>query len=245
MSEEKNEVEVVKGFETWKHDEFKATEISIIQPNASLDSAGRITYYHRVTMEAGKVSIAAALMAALELYRVKNERQGDFVDWCKANLPFSPATAYRYLTVLEKSFGNKGLIYDLCHDTEVNQLAAVYKYTNYTNYQSLYQLYNGEGIVKKSKLGGAGRGQGRKRKQSAEELAKHAEAVSKHAAGVETLDLAAKLYNAAVLQGGLGELEDDQLKSVCETAEQIASKAGDIIKSRRSKTLSAAFEKEL
>lgn len=233
MNEEKNEVEVVKGFETWKHDEFKATEISITQPNASLDSAGRITYYHRVTMEAGKVSIAAALMAALELYRVKNERQGDFVDWCKANLPFSDRTAYRYLTVLEKSFGNRGLIYDLSHDTEVNQLAAVYKYTNYTNYQSLYQLYNGEGIVKKSKLGGKRLGAGRPMKDSAEELAKKAEAVAQHAAGTETLDLAAKLYNAAVLQGGLGELDESQLCDVRDSLDQVLKKANEIINSRK------------
>ena len=113
--------------------------------------------------------------------------------------------------------------------------------------KGLTELYVDLGIVKKSKsnLGGKREGAGRPRKQSAEELAKQAEEVAKHAAGVETLDLAAKLYNAAVLQGGLGELEDDQLKSVCETAEQIASKAGDIIKSRRSKTLAEAFKKEL
>ena len=245
MSEEKNEVEVVKGFETWKHDEFKTTEISIIQPNASLDSAGRITYYHRVTMEAGKVSIAAALMAALELYRVKNERQGDVVDWCEANLPFKKTTVYRYLTVLEKSFGNKGLIYDLSHDTEVNQLAAVYKYTNYTNYQSLYQLYNGEGIVKKSKLGGAGRGQGRKRKQSAEELAKQAEAVSNALTAEATRDCVAQLYCLGITQGGFGEMNDTDLKGAIDTLESVLQKAKEIIKSRRSKTLSAAFEKEL
>lgn len=245
MSEEKNEVQVVQAFETWKHDEFKATEISIIQPNASLDSAGRITYYHRVTMEAGKVSIAAALMAALELYRVKNERQGDFIEWCKANLPFSYSTANRYLTVLEKSFGNRSLIYDLSHDTEVNKLAAVYKYTNYTNYQSLYQLYNGEGIVKKSKMGGSRQGAGRPSKQSAEELAEQADAVSNALTAEATRDCVAQLYVLGITQGGFGEMNDTDLKGAIDTLESVVKKAKEIIKSRRSKTLSAAFEKEL
>ena len=234
MSQEKNEVEVLKGFETWKHDEFEATEISIIQPNASLDSAGRITYYHRVTMEAGKVSIAAALMAALELYRVKNERQGDFIEWCKANLPFSYSTANRYLTVLEKSFGNKGLIYDLCHDTEVNQLAAVYKYTNYTNYQSLYQLYNGEGIVKKSKLGGAGRGQGRKRKDAAKLAAQ--EAADNPGFDANAVSGAVSdLYRIGVTEQGFDALGLPALNSVISLLEDVLRTCKEIAKAKKAK----------
>ena len=221
--------------------------IDIVLPGQQMDAAGRINYFHTLSKQAGEVAVKAALYAGMELFKAKVEHPGTFDAWVDQNCSFKRATAYNYLKLLSETVGKGADLVGLAEDTDDARTEAIAEYAGNMESKGLTELYVDLGIVKKSKsnLGGKRPGAGRPQKKSAEELAQQAEAVAKHAAGVETLDLAAKLYNAAVLQGGLGELEDDQLKSVCETAEQIASKAGDIIKSRRSKTLSAAFEKEL
>ena len=221
--------------------------IDIIPPGQQMDAAARINYFHTLSKQAGEVAVKAALYAGMELFKAKIDHPGTFDAWVDQNCAFGRRTAYNYLSLLTETIGKGADLVGLAEGTDDARTDAIAEYAGNMESKGLTELYVDLGIVKKSKsnLGGKREGAGRPRKQSAEELAKQAEDVAKHAAGVETLDLAAKLYNAAVLQGGLGELEDDQLKSVCETAEQIASKAGDIIKSRRSKTLSAAFEKEL
>ena len=221
--------------------------IDIIPPGQQMDAAARINYFHTLSKQAGEVAVKAALYAGMELFKAKIDHTGAFDAWVDQNCSFGRRTAYKYLALLTETVGKGVDLVGLAEGTDDARTDAIAEYAGNMESKGLTELYVDLGIVKKSKsnLGGKREGAGRPRKQSAEELAKQAEAVAKHAVGVETLDLAAKLYNAAVLQGGLGELEDDQLKSVCETAEQIASKAGDIIKSRRSKTLSAAFEKEL
>ena len=221
--------------------------IDIIPPGQQMDAAARINYFHTLSKQAGEVAVKAALYAGMELFKAKIDHPGAFDAWVDQNCAFGRRTAYNYLSLLTETVGKGADLVGLAEGTDDARTDAIAEYAGNMESKGLTELYVDLGIVKKSKsnLGGKREGAGRPRKQSAEELAKQAEEVAKHAAGVETLDLAAKLYNAAVLQGGLGELEDDQLKSVCETAEQIASKAGDIIKSRRSKTLAEAFKKEL
>ena len=221
--------------------------IDIIPPGQQMDAAARINYFHTLSKQAGEVAVKAALYAGMELFKAKIDHPGTFDAWVDQNCAFKRATAYNHLKLLTDTVGKGADLVGLAEGTDDARTDAIAEYAGNMESKGLTELYVDLGIVKKSKsnLGGKREGAGRPRKQSAEELAKQAEAVAKHAVGVETLDLAAKLYNAAVLQGGLGELEDDQLKSVCETAEQIASKAGDIIKSRRSKTLAEAFKKEL
>ena len=221
--------------------------IDIIPPGQQMDAAARINYFHTLSKQAGEVAVKAALYAGMELFKAKIDHPGAFDAWVDQNCAFGRRTAYKYLALLTETVGKGADLVGLAEGTDDARTDAIAEYAGNMESKGLTELYVDLGIVKKSKsnLGGKREGAGRPRKQSAEELAKQAEEVAKHAAGAETLDLAAKLYNAAVLQGGLGELEDDQLKSVCETAEQIASKAGDIIKSRRSKTLAEAFKKEL
>ena len=232
-----------------KNDVTKAEPrmIDIIPPGQQMDAAARINYFHTLSKQAGEVAVKAALYAGMELFKAKIDHTGAFDAWVDQNCAFGRRTAYKYLALLTETVGKGADLVGLAEGTDDARTDAIAEYAGNMESKGLTELYVDLGIVKKSKsnLGGKREGAGRPRKQSAEELAKQAEEVAKHAAGAETLDLAAKLYNAAVLQGGLGELEDDQLKSVCETAEQIASKAGDIIKSRRSKTLAEAFKKEL
>lgn len=230
----------VKTYEPWKDDNFTPDLITIKLPKKSLDPAGRINYFHHLTMEAGKVSIAAALMTGLELYRIKSERRGDYKAWISANLPFSYATANRYTDALESTLGTGNLLYDLAHDTEVRQLGVVYKYTNRTEYKSLYQLYYGEGIVKKSKLGGSrvkeaeanGKTVGRPTKEQLQARLQQQE----EELGAESIrQRVADLYTAAVIQGGLGNCDDKELASAVDMLKQIVKTGEEIIKSRKHK----------
>ena len=224
----------------WQKDDFKPGLIVIQLPKESLDPAGRINYFHRLTMEAGKVSIAAALMTGLELYRIRSERRGDYKSWVEANLPFSYKTANRYTDALEKTLGNGNLLYDLAHDAEVRKLEIVYKYTNRTEYKSLYQLYYGEGIVKKSKLGGSrvqeayanGHTVGRPRN---EDLSAAAEQQAAELGAEAICKRAFDLYTAAVIQGGLGNCTDDKLSGVVKALKLTLKEAEEILKSRKAK----------
>lgn len=222
--------------ETWKQDDFRAQLVSFIRPKSSLDAYGRIKYYHRIAMEAGRISIAAALMTGLELYRLRDEHVRNWKEYCADHLPFSYATANRYLAVVEKSLGKGRIIDDLAHDTEATKLEAVVRYTKNTDYQSLYQLYNGEGIVKRSNLGGAGRGQGRKRRADAD-LAAQAEAISKSGelAKAELMGMAKDFYRASIIEGGFGDLSESSLREILCLFGDIVRKGNDILVARKRK----------
>ena len=233
--------EVVYATETWKADQFTSQLVNLKRPSASLDRPGRILFYHTMAMEAGKISIAAALMTALELHKAKLEHPSEFVAWCEANLrhgniKLGMSTAYRYLTVLNKTIGRNVSIDELAQDTEQGKLEAVATFTKYTNYQSLYQLYHEEGIVKPSNLGGGGRGQGRKRKEASTDLAEQAEKIANSGELAKTVlyQITSDLYTKGVVEGGFGSLETADLKGVVQTIKDILGKANEILKSRKS-----------
>ena len=232
--------EVVYATETWKADQFTSQLVNLKRPSASLDRPGRILFYHTMAMEAGKISIAAALMTALELHKAKLEHPSEFVAWCEANLrhgniKLGMSTAYKYLAVLNKTIGRNVSIDELAQDTEQGKLEAVATFTKYTNYQSLYQLYHEEGIVKPSNLGGGGRGQGRKRKADAD-LAEQAEQIANSGELAKTVlyQITSDLYTKGVVEGGFGSLETADLKGVVQTIKDILGKANEILKSRKS-----------
>lgn len=154
---------------TWQNDDFSPALVQWQRVNPALDSVGRILHFHQLALEAGKVSIAAALLVALELHKVKAQHPKDWVAWCDANLkghaiPFGYRTADRYLKALEKTVGKTTNLYLLANGSDDEKIQAVATYTKYTNYQSLYQIYQGEGIVAKSNLGGEREGAGNKKK---------------------------------------------------------------------------------
>lgn len=161
---------------TWQNDDFAPALVQWQRVNPALDSVGRILHFHQLALEAGKVSIAAALLVAIELHKVKAQHPNDWIAWCDANLkghaiPFGYKTADRYLKALEKTVGKTTNLYLLANGSDDEKIQAVATYTKYTNYQSLYQIYQGEGIVAKSKMGGGRERAGRKRKDAAEDEA--------------------------------------------------------------------------
>ena len=157
---------------TWQNDDFSPALVQWQRVNPALDSVGRILHFHQLALEAGKVSIAAALLVALELHKLKAQHTRDWMAWCEANLnghgiKFGYKTADRYLQALEKTVGKTTNLYLLANGSDDEKIQAVATYTKYTNYQSLYQIYQGEGIVAKSKLGGTREGAGNKHKDEA------------------------------------------------------------------------------
>lgn len=230
--------EVVYATETWKADQFTSQLVNLKRPSASLDRPGRILFYHTMAMEAGKISIAAALMTALELHKAKLEHPSEFVAWCEANLrhgniKLGMSTAYRYLTVLNKTIGRNVSIDELAQDTEQGKLEAVATFTKYTNYQSLYQLYHEEGIVKPSNLGGGGRGQGRKRKEELSSAAGAAEAAENAGfAAQNALELIGKVYEAGVIRQGFEAMDKSALKNAVESLKLALAEATKILKAK-------------
>ena len=84
-------------------------------------------------------------------------------------------------------------------------------------------------------MGGPREGAGRKRKDSAEEMAKQAEDIANALTAEATRDSVAKLYNLGIVQGGFGEMNDTDLKDAIDALESVLKKAKEIIKSRKSK----------
>ena len=232
--------EVIDDIATWQKDDFKASLVSWNNPSPSLNSVGKILFYHRLAMEAGKVSIAAALMTALELYKVKMEHPKDYIAWCDSNLrdgkyAFGYKTADRYLKALAKSVGRSTDIYQLANDTQEAKIEAVAHYTKYTNYQSLYELYKGEGIVAKSKLGGSrvkeaeanGKKVGRPRKDDMREAVQ--DAITDPARCFEEVDgHLTSLYEICVTKNGFGVMIRDDLKKAINTLNLLLTKAKEV-----------------
>lgn len=231
--------EVVYSVETWKSNEFSSQLLDFKRPAPTLDRSGRILFYHTMAMEAGKISIAAALMTALELHKAKLEHPSEFDSWCDANLrhgdiKLGRSTRYKYLAVLNKTIGRNVSIDELAQDTEQGKLEAVATFTKYTNYQSLYQLYHEEGIVKPSNLGGGGRGQGRKRKEELSSAAGAAEAAENAGfAAQNALELIGKVYEAGVIRQGFEAMDKSALKNAVESLKLALAEATKILKEKK------------
>lgn len=229
--------EVVYDVATWKGATFKPQLIQCPQPHEGLDAAGRIMFFHALSMEACKASISAVLFTALELYRQKLYHPGTFDAWCEMNLKhgslkLSRPTVYRYLQLLGKTLGKNVNVDELAHDTSKNQIDAVTTFTKYTKFSSLNEIYSAEGIVSKTTMGGKRTGAGRKRKEELEASLKRQE----EELGAESIrQRVADLFAAAVTGGGLGNCDDKDLESAVDILRQIVKIAEQILKSRKSK----------
>lgn len=211
--------------------------IDIILPGQQMDAAGRINYFHTLSKQAGEVAVKAALYAGMELFKAKIDHPGTFDAWVDQNCAFKRATAYNYLKLLTETIGKGVDLVGLAEGTDDARTDAIAEYAGNMESKGLTELYVDLGIVKKSKsnLGGKREGAGRPRKQSAEELAKQAEAVSNALTAEATRDCVAQLYCLGVTQGGFGEMHDTDLKGAIDTLESVLQKAKEIIKSRKGK----------
>lgn len=209
--------------------------IDVVLPGKQMDAAGRINYFHTLSKQAGEVAVKAALYAGMELFKAKIDHSGTFDAWVEQNCSFGRRTAYNYLALLTETIGKGADLVGLAEDSDDGRTAAIDEYAGDMESKGLTELYVDLGIVKKSKsnLGGRREGAGRPRKQSAEELAKQADAVSNALTAEATRDCVAQLYVLGVTQGGFGEMNDTDLKGVVDTLESVLKKAKEIIKSRK------------
>lgn len=209
--------------------------LTIVRPGDQLDAAGRINYFHRLSRQAGEVAIRAALFAGMELFREKISRLGTFNQWVEQNCDFSGRTAYRYLSLVQQSIGSERDLKELSDQSAAARQETVEAFASKVESKSLTELMCDYGIITRSKsnLGGKREGAGRPRKQSAEELAEQADAISNALNADATNNCVNQLYTLGILQGGLGEMCDEVLKGAVSTLETVLQKAKEILKSRR------------
>ena len=224
--------EVVYDVATWKGDKFKPQLIQCPQPHDGLDAAGRIIFFHALSMEACKASISAALYTALELYRQKLAHPGTFDAWCEMNLKhgsikLSKSTVYRYLKLLGNTLGKNVNIDELAHDTSKNQIDAVTTFTKYTKFSSLNEIYSSEGIVSKTTMGGSRPGSGRPTKDAKREAVQGA--ITDPARCFEEVDgHLTSLYEICVTKNGFGVMSRENLKKSINTLKLLLTKANEV-----------------
>ena len=147
--------------------------VAMPAPDANLDRAERVNFFHRLSREAGIVAIRAAIAAGVELLEAKEEHAGGFVNWVKSKCAFGVATAYRYIAVAEKALTESRLP-ALLEGTDTDRENALEEAATSTDSRTLTDLYEGLGIVKRtpSKMGGARPGAGRPSKSLLDEQVK-------------------------------------------------------------------------
>lgn len=194
----------------------QAALVAMPEPGEALDRAGRVNFFHRLSREAGVVSIRAALAAGLELLAAKEELSGGFQKWVQAKCSFGTATAYRYMSLVQRSLPEAALP-KLLAGSDADREAAIERTAAETDSRTLTELYDDLGIVRKtpSNLGGARPGAGRKPKHplSDEEIAAQAAALQADPALAfrEFKDLMDKLLAWANGRAGFGALSDANL----------------------------------
>ena len=86
-----------------------AALVAMPEPGEALDRAGRVNFFHRLSREAGVVSIRAALAAGLELLAAKEELSGGFQKWVQTKCSFGVTTAYKYMATVQRSLPEAAL----------------------------------------------------------------------------------------------------------------------------------------
>lgn len=140
----------------------QAALVAMPEPAGTLDRAGRVNFFHRLSREAGVVSIRAALAAGLELLAAKEELSGGFQKWVQAKCSFGVTTAYKYMATVQRSLPEAALP-KLLSDSDAARERKIEEVASSTDSRTLTELYDDLGIVRKtpSNLGGARPGAGR------------------------------------------------------------------------------------
>ena len=191
----------------------------------------RISYYHRLSQEAGKISIMAALAAGVELLRAKAEvEHGMFLSWVKHNCEFSERTAQKYMTLAEGVLaeGELPALLEMPEPLRQETLAVT---AESIDAKSLTQLYLDLGIVRPSpvSMGGARPGAGRPRKADLVEIAQTELTI----AISQSHTFVCQLRSWALEDDALGMLPDEVLLPWLQEMQAIIKRGRDIIEGRR------------
>lgn len=215
-----------------------AALVAMPEPGEALDRAGRANFFHRLSREAGMVSIRAALAAGMELLQAKEELAGGFVEWVKHKCDFGSATAYRYIALVQKTLPEQSLP-KLLSGSDAEREAAIERTAAGTDSRTLTELYDDLGIVRKtpSNLGGARPGAGRKPKRplTDEEIAVQAAALAAADTALADGEMAERLQPLhvwAVENDGVGTLSDKGLDTLLDGIGEIRDRALAVRKAR-------------
>lgn len=215
-----------------------AALVAMPEPGEALDRAGRANFFHRLSREAGVVSIRAALAAGMELLQAKEELAGGFVEWVKHKCAFGTSTAYNYINLVQRTLPEQALP-GLLAGSDSEREAAVEAAAAGTDSRTLTELYDDLGIVRKtpSNLGGARPGAGRKPKHalSNEEIAAQAAALQADPklAAKELEDLMAPLLAWANGRAGFGALPDADLSRAAARLADLSRMASEALRERK------------
>lgn len=216
----------------------QAALVAMPEPGEALDRAGRVNFFHRLSREAGVVSIRAALAAGLELLAAKEELSGGFQKWVQAKCSFGTATAYRYMSLVQRSLPEAALP-KLLAGSDADREAAIERTAAETDSRTLTELYDDLGIVRKtpSNLGGARPGAGRKPKHplSDEEIAAQAAALQAdpELAAREFFDLMDKVSAWVNGKSGFAALADKNLNAAVAKCHWLDMEASRALKDRK------------
>ena len=205
-----------------------AALVAMPEPDETLDRAGRANCFHNLSRDA----------AGVELLQAKEELSGGFQKWVESKCTFSVATAYRYISLVQRTLPEQSLP-GLLAGSDSEREAAVEASAAETDSRTLTELYNELGIVRKtpSNLGGARPGAGRKPKHalSNEEIAVQAAALSADPglAAKECFDLLDRLVAWANGRAGFGALSDADLARATTLLGDLGFRAGSALSERK------------
>ena len=212
--------------------------VTVEPPNAEMDLGKQIDYFQEIVKQSASIGCTAAVINGVLLVKAQIQHPKTFQDWLAANTSISQSCSYNYINAAKRTMGTQ-IVEELAQRGTMEIAEKVQQAMVKLRLESkpLTELYCDVGIVKRtpSNMGGRREGAGRKRKDSAEELAKQAEDIANALTAEATRDSVAKLYNLGIVQGGFGEMNDTDLKDAIDALESVLKKAKEIIKSRKSK----------
>ena len=212
--------------------------VTVEPPNPEMDLGKQINYFQEIVKQSASIGCTAAVINGVLLAKAQIQHPKTFQDWLAANTSISQSCSYNYINAAKRTMGTQ-LVEELAQRGTMEIAEKVQQAMVKLRLESkpLTELYCDVGIVKRtpSNMGGRREGAGRKRKDSAEELAKQAEDIANALTAEATRDSVAKLYNLGIVQGGFGEMNDTDLKDAIDALESVLKKAKEILKSRKSK----------
>ena len=212
--------------------------VTVEPPNPEMDLGKQINYFQEIVKQSASIGCTAAVINGVLLVKAQIQHPKTFQDWIVANTAVSLRTSYNYINAAKRTMGTQ-IVEELAQRGTMEIAEKVQQAMVKLRLESkpLTEIYCDVGIVKRtpSNMGGLREGAGRKRKDSAEELAKQAEAVANALTAEATRDCVAQLYSLGIVQGGFGEMNDIDLKVAVDTLESVLKKAKEIIKSRKEK----------
>ena len=212
--------------------------VTVEPPNAEMDLGKQINYFQEIVKQSASIGCTAAVINGVLLTKAQIEHPKTFTDWLEANTSVSQSCSYNYINAAKRTMGT--LVVEALSQRGTMEIvekvqAAMVKLR--LESKPLTELYCDVGIVKKtpSKMGGKREGAGRPRKDSQEALAAAAEQQAAELGAQSIVQRVGDLYTAAVIQGGIGNCNNVDLKNIRDMLKQILGEAEEILKSRKGK----------